>query len=639
MARTTVDIDVFEGTAVVDVAHDRPVRLMPNGLAGVVYRDKVYPLYAGDVIRIEDESLDKALCQRFLAHGLPIPYWPHGENFVDRDDGFRDEELGIGAWYLESSRLGHYLAFDASETAAESLAEAIDRSGLGVVKLGESFRPADNGQQYDWYIRLKFRGARSQCLSVIEDILSSEISSAQEDSTVLDRKTQSWQSEFPSIYSVIANLVAQLPDPVQRSDAGRTLREFGEDWPYLSWRFAEFSTRPGQSIDNSRLGTAKILSAIVREDQELISRIEDAHGSVFKGGPDSRRLAQRAIDLEFERIDLDDSWSIGDGALRRSRASMRFLRRAVVLTLVSEDYSDRLLPMLNQLKPPAAAQFNKALPPNVTIAVTSLRRMAAQVQEFFAGGETEIVEIYTFGRAEVETLRNGELDFIADFTSSPPPIIEPQPTIGDLPFVILPPGERIQAIVGDLRKSPRYRDREVDFGRVKVLMDLSEMIGPEHCSLHSGIFPSSGRDNGYMVLVITFEDYGEDAVAISPWKNEHATYVVRPFDHPWQYVLSRTKEEAIQLGARRLHFKPNPEHGMDQYEAMREKILALLGADPDEFDTGALHFDPYLDRYVLREGERRRPSASRPIKENARSNDSPGFFQRIRDWVERNVEM
>jgi hypothetical protein len=512
---------------------------------------------------------------------------------------------------------------------------------LGLVKLGASFRPADNGQQYDWYIRLKFRGPRSDCLSAIEDILIGELSSGREGSTPSHSEVRSPEPDFPSVYSIVAGLVARILDPVERSEAGRTLRECGEDWPYLSWRFAEFSTRSGQSIDDSRVGTAKTLSTIVREDKELISRIQDTHGNVFEAGPGSTNLAQRAIDLEFERIDLDDAWSNGDGALRRSRASMRFLRQAVVLTLFSKDYSTRLLPMLNQLKPPAAAQFNKALPPNVTIAVTSLRRMLALVEDFFfPGDETELGELYIFGQAEIEILRDGELDFIADFGTPPPQITRPQPAIGDLPFVILPPGERIQSIVGDLNRSARYRDREVDFKRIKVLIDLSEMIGIEHCSLYSGIFPSSGRDNGYMVLVVAFEDYGEDAVAISPWKNEHATYVVRAFDHPWQHVLTHTKGEAIKMGARRLHFKPNPSYDIDEYEAMRDKIIALLSCGPDEFETGALHFDPERDHYILREGERRRPSApKRATDEGRNNNETPGFFKRIKDWIERNVEM
>ena len=159
-------------------------------------------------------------------------------------------------------------------------------------------------------------------------------------------------------------------------------------------------------------------------------------------------------------------------------------------------------------------------------------------------------------------------------------------------------------------------------------------------AVYSGIFPSSGRDNGYVVLVVSFEDHGEDAIAVSPWKNEHTTYVVRASDHPWKNVLSQTKDEAIQLGARRLHFKANPGYDMDEYEAMRETILALMNCSPDEFETGTLHFDPYQDHYIVREGERNRPSVPKPATDEGSNNDeSPGFFKRIKDWIERNVEM
>lgn len=640
MARTTVDIEVFEGTDTIDVAHDRPVRLMPNGLAGVVYRDEVYPLYAGNIIDLDDSPLEKELCQRFLVWGAPIPYWPEPAEDSAVDGEFPTEDLGIGAWYLESNKLGHYLAFDASETAAERLAAAIDESGLGVLKLGASFRPAADGQQYDWYIRLRFRGSRARCLSEIEDILRNEVGDVGgEYFAESGEDTQSVQPELANLDDVVARLVARMRAPMERDDVEETLRAFGNGstyFGYLSWRFADFSTRPGHSPDRSPADTVEILSSIVREDKELIARIENEYGNFLEG---SSRLAQRAIDLEFERIDLDDSWHSGDGALRRSRASMRFLRKAVVLTLASGDYPDRLLPMLNQLKPPAAVQFNDALPRNVTVAVTNLRRMATLVQELFDGDEVQLETLCERGCTELLALKGGHFDFLTDQAVTPVADQADPAVAGQLPFVILPPGERIQSIVGDLRKSALYRQHEVDFGRIKVLTDLSEMIGPQHCSLYSGIFPSSGRDNGYMVLVIAFEDYGEDAVAVSPWKNEHATYVVRQSEVPWQSVLSRTKDEAIQLGARRLHFKPNPEHGMDQHEAMREKILALLSCDPDEFETGALHFDPYLNRYVLREGERRRPSPPKRVDDHSRSNDLPGFFQRIKDWFDRNVEM
>jgi hypothetical protein len=423
-----------------------------------------------------------------------------------------------------------------------------------------------------------------------------------------------------------------LADPDQREEVQQTLYEFGEGFGYLSWRF-DHSESTGRASTSDGV---EILSRIVAEDKELIARLEKEHGAFLDEA--NRHLAQRALDLEFDGIDLEDSWNTGDGALRRSRASVRFLRKAVVLTLASEDYPERLGPMLSQLKPPASVQFNRALPAHVKIAVETLREKIDQVEELFAGDF--LGELYMFGQAELHGIHSGELDFLIETASAATPTTGQQERIGDLPFVILPPGERIQSIVGTLKQSARYRDREVDFERIRVLIDLSEMIGIEHCSLYSGIFPSSGRDNGYVVLVVAFEDYGEDAIAVSPWKNEHATYVVRASDHPWQKVLSQTKDEAIQLGARRLHFKANPGYDMDEYEAMREKILALMNCSPDEFETGALHFDPYQDHYIVREGERRRPSAPKPATDESRTNnESPGFFKRIKDWIERNVEM
>ncbi len=149
MARKTVDVEVFDGDQTIDVAHDRPVRLTPGGKAAIVYRERVYPLYVGNIVRLDDLTLDVELCQRFVSWDEPIPYCSDSDGDWDfEDDEMPAENLGIGSWYLESSKLGHYVAFDGSDVAAEKLAAAIDESDLGLVKLGESFRPADNGAQH-----------------------------------------------------------------------------------------------------------------------------------------------------------------------------------------------------------------------------------------------------------------------------------------------------------------------------------------------------------------------------------------------------------------------------------------------------------------------------------------------------------
>ena len=82
------------------------------------------------------------------------------------------ENFVIGNWYLETNRRGHYLAFNSSQGQAERLVFAIDETRLGVRAWGESFRPARDGVSYDWYVLLKSRRSRDECLSVLNQLLA-----------------------------------------------------------------------------------------------------------------------------------------------------------------------------------------------------------------------------------------------------------------------------------------------------------------------------------------------------------------------------------------------------------------------------------------------------------------------------------
>lgn len=64
------------GAVVESTADERPVHLLPNDVAGVVYRGRVYPLHPGDVIDLTEASYAKDECPRFVRPGSPIPYAP-----------------------------------------------------------------------------------------------------------------------------------------------------------------------------------------------------------------------------------------------------------------------------------------------------------------------------------------------------------------------------------------------------------------------------------------------------------------------------------------------------------------------------------------------------------------------------------
>lgn len=79
--------------------------------------------------------------------------------------------IDVDDWFLETNQRGHWLAFNASRNNAQRLVDAVSRTRLGVRTWDESFRPARNGVTYDWYVLLKFRGDRNECLLVLDDLL------------------------------------------------------------------------------------------------------------------------------------------------------------------------------------------------------------------------------------------------------------------------------------------------------------------------------------------------------------------------------------------------------------------------------------------------------------------------------------
>jgi hypothetical protein len=407
---------------------------------------------------------------------------------------------------------------------------------------------------------------------------------------------------------------------------------------YFAWRFREVTTRPGAPFNGSAYGRLQAISSIVKADKELIARLTAQHGRFLETRP---HLAQQAMRAEFDKIDLDDTWWSSDGALRRARAGLTFLRHAAVLAFGMEDRGEQMLPLVRQLTPPATALIRDA-PRNVIAAISNLGRMITFVEELFSKDDAELAGLHESGRAELLALERGDFDFLAELPSASSQA--PRPLLaGDLPFVVLPPGELLQSFLGELRATGSYLGGTVDFERVRVLEHLGDYFQGRRCTVYRGAFPSSGKDNGYVVLGIArARSQDEDAVAVSPWKGEHATFVVRHgcgSKLPWPTVLSRTKKEAKQLGARRLQFRVKLNRGMDVYEAMLQKVVALLECEPHEFDNGEVYFDHEDGCYRVREpddflgysvtsDESTSPGASH-------DESSPNVLQRIWNWFGR----
>src|SRR5258708_24211241 len=111
MASTQVVVRVLDGPSVVDESIRRPVRLTPDGFAGVVYAGAVYPLLSDNTVDLAGPSWEIEDCNRFLWAGAAVPYAPRQDEAPPRREfsGFG------GEWNVESNRFGHNVVFNASE--------------------------------------------------------------------------------------------------------------------------------------------------------------------------------------------------------------------------------------------------------------------------------------------------------------------------------------------------------------------------------------------------------------------------------------------------------------------------------------------------------------------------------------------
>ncbi|MGY1453673.1 hypothetical protein [Streptomyces sp. SS8] len=166
MASAKAFVRVLDHGTEVESGVRRPIRLTPDGYAGVAYAGSVYPLRQGDLIDLDGSSWELADCDRFLFAGTEVPYAPITGEPLEKASGFDIE------WHLETNQYGHYVVFNASERVASSLVSAFEDANLSIQRWDVSHRPADDGNFYDWFARLRFKGSQAEALALVGAVIS-----------------------------------------------------------------------------------------------------------------------------------------------------------------------------------------------------------------------------------------------------------------------------------------------------------------------------------------------------------------------------------------------------------------------------------------------------------------------------------
>lgn len=168
MAAHQLNVRVVDGGSQVEESIRRPVRLTPDGYAGVVFCGAVYPVFDDHVVDIAGASWEVEDCNRFLFSGASVPYARRTGDAVgpSRFEGFD------GEWTVDSNRFGHHVVFNASERAAGEVVGALEAADLSVQRWDVSHRTASDGKFYDWFARLRLQAPRDEVILRVSSAFS-----------------------------------------------------------------------------------------------------------------------------------------------------------------------------------------------------------------------------------------------------------------------------------------------------------------------------------------------------------------------------------------------------------------------------------------------------------------------------------
>ncbi|GAA1805628.1 hypothetical protein [Nostocoides veronense] len=271
MASAKSLVTILDHGVEVETGIRRPVRVTPDGYAGVAYAGSVYPLHPGDIVELSGPSWELADCEKFLFAGSGIPYASaHGE---DGHAGFDLE------WYLETNQYGHHVVFNAPERLASQFISALERADISIQRWDVSHRAADNGNFYDWFARLRFKGSRADALAMVQAVVSPPISDVEVIAPVVDPLTQ----RLDNAEARIEQLLDQLFGATKRAEAAE--REVSHLRSLV------------EAAETSEQGHREALALAARRHADLqdqVSTLREHIGS----GPDTTELIKNLADAE-----------------------------------------------------------------------------------------------------------------------------------------------------------------------------------------------------------------------------------------------------------------------------------------------------------------------------------------------------
>jgi hypothetical protein len=161
MPNYDIKVEIFNNSEHLGTKH-RPVRSTPYGSFGVIFRGEVYP-----ILNLADSAHHKLfVAGRPLVWGIDVgsgdSYFPEVCPLVEREKfkvfeasfEVEDDQLLDVGWYFDHADSRREIFMNGSAGELDIVVDIFTTNNLEISSYGRSVRPASDGQNYNWNIRL-----------------------------------------------------------------------------------------------------------------------------------------------------------------------------------------------------------------------------------------------------------------------------------------------------------------------------------------------------------------------------------------------------------------------------------------------------------------------------------------------------
>ncbi len=312
MATTRLEVVVLSGGQLVEDRVNKPVRLTPDGYAGIAYGGAVYPLLEGDVVDVAQPSWEIEDCQHYLISGSSIPYSPNfGIQSVESQ--FNPSEI---QWSLEAIPHGIYLSFNSPERNAKRVIDLLETGGIQIHRWDVSHRMAADGKFYDWFARLSVFDSIERVYASLETLFAEPDPGV----TPVAKSTEiSTSGQLQLRIETLASEVARLQVGLAASEMSRKTAE------------ARLSINEGDKLRlESRLAASREDSRILLETLRTVKELADT-----KESPAAESAAHLAVAEELLETALLENSGLNNRLLELEEQS---LQDQMALEDIAENY-------------------------------------------------------------------------------------------------------------------------------------------------------------------------------------------------------------------------------------------------------------------------------------------------------------